>query len=76
MKVSLYKRLDLFSLSAIQTDDDNFHYYFLTHKGVLGFVGLFFVVGSSMFVWLVCCLFVCLFEDLRLKPRALGMVGK
>lgn len=54
VKVSLYKRLGSFSLSAIQTEDDNFHYYFLTHKSVLGFVGLLFVVGSGMFV----CLFV------------------
>lgn len=60
VKVSLYKRLGSFSLSAIQTDDDNFHYYFLMHKSVLGFVGLLFVVGSGRFVCLVCWLIVCL----------------
>lgn len=77
VKVSLYKRLDLFSLSAIQTDDDKFHYRFLTHKSVLGFVSLLFVVASGMFVWLVCWLVVCcLSEDLRLKPRDLDMAGK
>lgn len=57
VKVSLYKRLGSFSLSAIQTEDDNFHYY-LTHKSVLGFVGLLFVVGSGMLVCLVCWLIV------------------
>lgn len=80
VKLSLYKRLDLFSLSVIQTDDENFHYYFLIHKGWFFDVGfcrpsvLLLLVVIGLVGWLVG--WVCLFEGLRLKSRALGTARK